>query len=121
MAPPRIVCPDGYQYNPNTKMCDWVSNKLCPVGQYYDTNGSICRDAYIGSPSAANLISSDMPAFQRSYLSAKTLNPSLKDCVLPAAFYDPTQKTCVECPSNFPYFNVETYRCQNCGDGTYSK
>lgn len=56
-----------------------------------------------------------------SYTLQQASNPKLKDCVEPTPFYDSSSNMCVQCPKDYPYFSLETNKCQNCGDGTYSK
>lgn len=33
---------------------------------------------------------------------------------MPNPFYDKTAGQCLTCPSDYPYFNLELSKCQNC-------
>ena len=48
-----------------------------------------------------------MTAYTNKYNTAKKSNPGLKDCVEPQPYYDTKANSCVKCPSDHPYFNLD--------------
>ena len=43
----------------------------------------------------------------------------MKDCPDTTAFYSTSLKECVICPETHPYFNLESEKCQDCGNDKY--
>jgi hypothetical protein len=113
-----MTCPDGYTYNAETKLCDLY----CANG-YIDPLTKICIncvDFYTTNPQTAYLISSNMTQYSLNYTRNKTNNQKLKDCIQPTPYYDHVSKSCVQCPKDYPYYNLDTDKCQNCGSGVYN-
>jgi hypothetical protein len=102
-------------------MCELTNSNKCPVGLYYDQASDTCKHLYITNPNAGNLISDNITAYAEQYQKSKQqTTPKMQDCVNPAPYYDQTLYACVQCPEDHPYFNLQTNKCQNCGDGTYN-
>ena len=101
-------------------MCELITSSQCPAGLFFDPVTKLCKDLYITNPNSANLVSDNITAYQQKYQTFKKADPKLQDCVNPAPYYDRTRYACVQCPSDFPYFNLESSKCQNCGDGNYN-
>ena len=83
-----------------------VSSDRCPSGLYYDHVSNTCKDLYITSPNADNLISENITAYREMYTSLRKSSTYLQDCINPAPYYDKNLYACVQCPKEYPYFNL---------------
>jgi hypothetical protein len=112
------ICPSGYVYNSTTGLCDAIVH-VCPAGRVYSNVTNSCLVAYITSPQAGNLITANMANYTNYYNGMLAANPGIKDCTAPTPFFDPAVSKCATCPPAFPYFNLDTSQCMNCGGGSY--
>jgi hypothetical protein len=61
-----------------------------------------------------------MTLFRENYLQQKVANPAINDCNSSSPFFDSNLGSCVSCPQQYPYFNLATNKCQDCGDRQYN-
>ena len=129
-----ITCPSAYNYNPSTKLCDLKPITLptpitpitpptlaviCTNGFSYNQASQRCEQVSITNPNTENLITNNMSLYQNNYNQKRLENPNIKDCASSSPFYDSTLGSCVSCPEQYPFFNLVTNKCQDCGDGKY--
>lgn len=61
-----------------------------------------------------------MTLYRNEYIQKRAENPAINDCSASSPFYDSNLGACVSCPSQYPYFNLGTNKCQDCGDREYN-
>lgn len=116
-----ILCDPTYTYNPASDKCEKTVIG-CPPGYTLNANQTLCLSqwSYTTNWQTSNLITSNMSSYQSAYNANHTNSQYVQDCNGTSPFYDFNHKTCVSCPSTQPYFNLDTYLCQDCGGGSYN-